>query len=251
MMFKKLLSVKSSLIIGLAGLFLFTGCEKDEFEATVDDDDEIEEEEHSLAKFNQVKVKDHVDLQLHHGNEHRAKIKAEEDIIGDVRMQIKGDELVIDIHGEDDDFIIDEDVTAHIYASKIKRVIAKESGDVKIPSHVLANQAKVHLKSTGDADITTETTNKLTLISDGSGDFDLSGETKKLIVNLRGSGDLDGEAFTAEKANLNTRGSGDIKVSVEESLKASTYGSGDIQFKGNPTIKHMDQDGSGDIEKVD
>lgn len=252
-MLNKFLKMKARLMIGLTGIILFTGCEEDEFEEMVNGgDDKIVEEEHSLDKFDQVKVKDHADLQLHHGNEYRAKIKAEEDIIDDVSTEVKGGQLVIDVKDDDDLLKVSGDaVTVHVWTSQTNLVVAKGSGDVETPSRILANQAKVHLKGSGDADITAEEKEALTLRSDGSGSFDLTGNAGQLFVKLKGSGDLDGEAFTAKKANLSTKGSGDIKVGVEESLKAATYGSGDIKFKGNPTIKHMDQDGSGDIEKVD
>lgn len=286
---QKFFSTKLSLTLSFVSLLAFTACDENKFDdITGDDNDKTVTEEKNVNEFNKVKSEDQANVYLHHASDHNAKIKADEDIIDDVKLKVSGSKLVIEVDN-DVEFFSDDDATVHVYAPKVKEVTSNGSGDIKCPSKIMNNKMNFVLDGSGYANIWTSNSTDLTidtegsgditvngpaknldLTADGSGDFsasnlnaqkvkafangsgdlELTGETNKLDVTLKGSGDLKAVDLKAMKAGISTDGSGDMEVTVVESLKARSFGSGDIEFHGNPTIETMDEDGSGDIEQA-
>ncbi len=289
MKMQKFLSRKLGLAVSFIGLLTFAACDENKFEdITGDDDDKTVTKEKSLKKFDQLKAEDYADVNLNSASDHKAKIKADSDIIDKVNLNVKGDQLVINID-DDSKLFNNDDVTVHVYAPKINRVQSKGSGNIKSPAKVTAKQMNWVVEGSGDADIwANESTNltiqmngsgdvtvkgpaeKVDLESDGSGDFTannlaseiieiyskgsgdvtLTGNTEKLDITTEGSGDVKAPGLHTKEAGLSTVGSGNIKVTVKETLRARTAGSGDIEYYGDPEIKTHDEDGSGDIEKA-
>ncbi len=75
----------------------------------------------------------------------------------------------------------------------------------------------------------------------------LKGKTNNLDVRVAGSGDIHGFGLQANHTTVSIAGSGDASVVSNESLKARVSGSGDIEYKGNPTKEDTKVSGSGSI----
>ncbi len=65
-------------------------------------------------------------------------------------------------------------------------------------------------------------------------------------ISISGSGDYDGIGLAVDEASIRISGSGGAKVWAESKLNASVSGSGDVYYKGNPTIDQR-IDGAGKI----
>lgn len=66
-------------------------------------------------------------------------------------------------------------------------------------------------------------------------------------AKVAGSGDFHGFDLEANHTEVSVAGSGDAEVVSKQSLKARVAGSGDIQYKGNPTKEDTKVSGSGSI----
>ena len=91
----------------------------------------------------------------------------------------------------------------------------------------------------------------INVLSSGSGDIELAGNTKTFVCEIRGSGDVHCENLKSENANINVKGSADVNVFASVSLKARVSGSGDIYYRGNPPNPDITVLGSGVVEKAD
>lgn len=106
------------------------------------------------------------------------------------------------------------------------------------------------IKISGSSDIRAQGINsdELTINITGSGDVELTGKAREVVIEIRGSGDIDARNFHAVEAEIDIRGSGDVDISVSARLWVSISGSGDITYYGEPELKKKIR-GSGDISQ--
>jgi hypothetical protein len=82
---------------------------------------------------------------------------------------------------------------------------------------------------------------------DGSGNINLFGSAHKVTAGLDGSGNIELLDMAADSAYIVINGSGNIKVNASKYLKAIINGSGNIYYKGNPIVKEIQINGSGNV----
>ncbi len=144
------------------------------------------------------------------------------------KNDFKGDALDITLIGSGD---IDGN---SITCSQDINVSLSGSGDINFNS-LKANAAELMLAGSGDIGIKNINATYVNANVAGSGDIELHGKTKKADYTVAGSGDLNASGLAADEVSASVGGSGDIQCHAIHSLDASTAGSGDISYKGNPT----------------
>lgn len=87
------------------------------------------------------------------------------------------------------------------------------------------------------------------LAQHGSGQVTLAGAVGHLEVTRRGSGEADLAALSANVVVVQSRGSGYVYVYPRESLKVDLAGSGDVVYRGSPSVAASTR-GSGDVRRV-
>ena len=93
-------------------------------------------------------------------------------------------------------------------------------------------------------------TDNLNIDIDGSGTVDLFGTSGIYSVSLNGSGNIELMNFITDSAQVTVNGSGTIRVNATKYLYAYINGSGNIYYKGNPIVKNLKINGSGQIINV-
>lgn len=123
------------------------------------------------------------------------------------------------------------------------------SGEIheKGPLYVIGN-AKASINGSGDAHL------KITCLAfeyqqTGSGNMHVSGQCVDQEITMSGSGDYTAFDFHSENCKVRLNGSGDAKVSASRRLDARVFGSGDISYKGLPTI-NFSRSGSGNLHNA-
>ena len=84
----------------------------------------------------------------------------------------------------------------------------------------------------------------------GSGGIILQGNVKKLAAEIHGSGDIDAKNLVAEKAKASIYGSGDIIVNTTQKIDINIYGSGTVEYYGNPQEIEQSFSGLGKIKAM-
>lgn len=92
------------------------------------------------------------------------------------------------------------------------------------------------VKGSGDVDLKKVKATTVKAEVSGSGDIDMKGDAKQATYTVKGSGDISAEKLIVPNVVATVAGSGDIVCYAAKRLDAKVSGSGDIEYKGNPSI---------------
>jgi putative autotransporter adhesin-like protein len=209
---------RSLLLLPLAALAL-AGCE-------IGDDGPRTAQTRTVADFARIENPSSVDLRVTVGEPQRLRVRAGENVIDDVRTEVRDATLLLDF---DHSGFGGDDVVVEASVPKLTAIEASGSGDIDADGI--------------DADA-------FELRSDGSADIALAGTVGRLTLELDGSGDADLEHLAAQAARVDVSGSGDAEVRAVERLDVDVDGSGDVRYHGDPALTQY-VDGSGELQRED
>lgn len=241
----------------------------------------VSTESRTVGNFSKILSRASVDIVLVQGDR-SIKVEADERVISHLYTEVHNGILEIGIRNYHKSYN-----TAVVYVSveNIDEIRLDGSGDLSIPDTFSATSMDIKLNGSGDIDADLNVKDLGIFISGsgdakisgvkkslqlvvkgsgdvvvddmrltncsiklaGSGDVDLSGTTEKLIIGIAGSGNVDADDLKAVDVDVSIAGSGDAQVYAVNSLSASTAGSGDISYRGNPDKVSVSTVGSGDI----
>ena len=112
---------------------------------------------------------------------------------------------------------------------------------------VLRGDATLSVSGSGSAKLSGLDLTGVTVDLTGSGEAQLAGTATSQQVTVTGSGDYDGRGLKSEQAEVEVSGSGSATVDVTGRLSATSTGSGDITYTGNPAQVDREASGSGEI----
>lgn len=138
----------------------------------------------------------------------------------------------------------------------LSRVEVKGSGDVVLKGIVQGTDLQLNLIGSGDiegedlrythisasvrgsGDIDLKRLKAINVDAEvkGSGDIDMKGSAQQALLTVRGSGDITATHLKVANVVATVDGSGDIVCYASKQLDANVRGSGDIGYKGNPSV---------------
>ncbi len=141
---------------------------------------------------------------------------------------------------------ISGDISYALTVAPVDSLALSGSGNAE-GTGVLRGDATLTVTGSGSANLTGLDLTGLTVDLSGSGGAQLAGRATSQRVTVTGSGNYDGSALASEQADVEATGSGSVSVDVSGRLSATTAGSGNVTYTGNPTQVDKDSSGSGEI----
>jgi len=123
-------------------------------------------------------------------------------------------------------------------------VRSSSSGNISFSGN--CRQMNIRLSSSGDTRIQANILNLEATIS-GSGNIYIDGGAVETTLKISSSGEFYGENFITEAAEVTLSSSGNVEMTIMKNLDARLSGSGNLNYKGNPTIGNIRESGSGRI----
>lgn len=204
-------------------------------------------ETRSVGDYEKVVLKGAMDIEFTQGPAQPAVIEAEDNIIQYVRLELHGNELVVDLK-DHVSVKTHNGIKIKLTAPDVNYLSLAGSGNIHI-TNTLENHDGVRLKLSGSGNIDGAVNSpEVEASSAGSGNIKLSGETKDLEISLAGSGNFEGGDLHSENAEISIAGSGNVDVHASVKLEAKIAGSGDVRYKGNPEVSSKVA-GSGSVRK--
>ena len=157
-----------------------------------------------------------------------ALLKGSGDI--DVKGQIRAKSVSLTLQGSGDLNVVG------VTGSEISAML-QGSGDLKVRSAYTTSTVTAKLSGSGDMDVLGIRANNVAAQLAGSGDMTLSGSTRDATLVLSRSGELNARKLDAENVTARVNGSGDITCVATKTLVTNIQGSGEISYKGNPSVR--------------
>ena len=136
-----------------------------------------------------------------------------------------------------------------LYISKRDDWEFHSSKKIKIMVNV-DNLESIKINGSSDSHINNIKADNFVAEINGSGGIILQGNVKKLAAEIHGSGEIDAKNLVAEKAKASIYGSGDIIVNTTQKIDINIYGSGTVEYYGNPQEIEQSFSGSGKIKAM-
>lgn len=166
---------------------------------------------------------------------------------------ILNEENLIFTVSDDDVFSIATSGSANVFADFDEgynfydlEMISSGSGNINLDAANCTN-ANFTTSGSGNIDVTTVNTAGTDAVLSGSGNVTIHGSASTLDLTISGSGNYADHDFIAEKVDAVLSGSGNAKVSVSYQLNANLSGSGNLTYKGSPSIMATSSSGSGQV----
>lgn len=115
---------------------------------------------------------------------------------------------------------------------------------------LVLEDASIVLSGSGNINLKCSSNNSIATIIAGSGNIILNGTAEELEVNVSGSGNIEALGLQVAKAKVNQTGSGNISIFVTDELGYSLTGTGDLMYRGNPSIKESNINGTGIVNRL-
>jgi len=112
------------------------------------------------------------------------------------------------------------------------------------------NLESIKTNGSGNSYINNIKVNNFVAEINGAGNIILQGNSKKLAAKINGSGEIDAKNLITEKAAATIYGSGNIIANATQKIDIKIYGSGKIEYYGNPQDIEQSINGSGKIKAM-
>src|SRR5687767_13606668 len=207
------------------------------------DDSGIQEIELTLDTeyFDRIRLETSSDVRIIQSDIFRVVLTGEERDVNDVEVNVINDRLTIDENGSNH-----QDLLIKIYVPEISELQSLGSSFIFGESHFTQNRdLNISLTGSGEIDFAIDT-DDLDVELSGSGDIFLEGNVQTLDTDLSGSGWVKSFGLESELTDVRINGSGSAEVTVITDLDVFIHSSGNVFYKGHPTI-NAQITGSGEL----
>jgi putative autotransporter adhesin-like protein len=207
-----------------------------------------------LAPFHSIIAGSEVQIEIEQGTEQLVEVDGQQNIIDDITTQVSDGIWLIELTGNcynNLDIVIritlptiksiestgTDRVILNSFDSLDQLTVLVSGAGLFFQSGVLNVSDKLTLQSTGAGEMTANfNTQSLEVLISGSANMNLSGSTTSHTGSLSGSGNCFAFDLSSKSCTINSSESGNTEVFVEDELDVTMSGSGNVSYKGSPTI---------------
>lgn len=145
-------------------------------------------------------------------------------------------------------------IYATIYVDSIASIYYEGTRSLKTKGVLHTNQLHLTMKEgNGSADLQVDCNLIAASVTNGVGNFKLSGQANSTHIYCRSNSYCDiRELHTANSLFVNSTTAGAMKINADHvALDVEIYRNGDIQYIGTPLSIQLDREGSGKLIKID
>lgn len=198
----------------------------------------------ALPDFSAITLDFPAEVILTQGDQQKINIHAQPEIFDAITKSVTEEEWLIDLVNFNGGF---EPVTIEITMPTITALHTTSTGDIYVQDYFdKVEKLLLGVESTGKINYK-GTAEQMDLIINGTGDVTLSGEADFLDAQLNSTGDLAAYDLPTQKVKLVSTGTGDAEIRVAKTLTVTMTSTGDVKYKGNPLIM-SNISGTGDLK---
>lgn len=228
-------------LIAVAGIPFFTSCKK------IVGGGPVVMETRNVSNFKQIKSDFSGDIIITQGNTFEVKIEGPQNVINTVQTNVKGDVLNIKIKNA---VVVKGANKLKVYITAPEITAMSINGSGSISGGDFTGNMSLMINGSGNINLAGVTGGSLHANISGSGYIQVDdGAVTDETVNIDGSGDVKIANVQSHNSDVHVSGSGNTNVYVTDFLKVRINSSGDVYYRGEPTID-VDISGSGKLKPM-
>lgn len=240
------------MIVALCTL-LFSNC--DDTTITSGDDSkkveaigELTSEHRGIDAFNKIEVEGVFNVFLVQGNKESVKVESDKNILPLILTEVRNNVLTIKLK---DNSSISKMKKINVYVTfvDLSELSTKGVGMLSCANKLHFNDLALDLKGVGAIHLDLEA-NRLNIDTEIVGVLFLSGKANVVNLHHRGIGEIEAFDLKAEKLSLKSEGVGKSEVYASQELRIKAKGLGIVEYKGNPAVKNIQNEGFGKVVAV-
>jgi hypothetical protein len=199
----------------------------------------------NVEPFTFIETSGTIKLVLKQGPQ-QLRVVADDNIIDEIRTQVKGDKLSIDMDGN---FCNSGPITVYLSSQGYEGIDA--SGAVEIESDGLLQLKDFDLDLKGSNKVNLNmNADHVTTKSTGASEVTLKGQASSHEVELSGSSKISAIDFVVGNYRIESSGAAISRINVLNELDVRSKGSSEIEYRGNPSKITNDDSGASSVRKI-
>ena len=208
----------------------------------------VVEETHAVSGVTGVELATLGTLHIELGDTESLRIEAEDNLMEYIETDVLSGKLRI---GTRDDVNIDpkRPVNYYLTVKGLDTIVISSSGDIQAPD-LEAGLFSITIASSGNLEMGVLNADTLEVHISSSGNLDIAGgAVKTQNVTISSSGSYTAQDLESGEAEVRINSSGSVTIWVLDHLKANLNSSGDLRYRGNPTVDAT-ANSSGDVINI-
>jgi len=260
--------MKKLILIVLIFTFAFTAIA---YSKTIKGKGDVGSQKRTVTDFEKISFDIPGELIIKQSDSPSIVIKAQRNLLSEIKTVIKGDKLVIKTKNNNS-IKTKEELKVYVSVPNLTEIningsgdvsqIGKwtfsdlvlctdGSGDIKLNNSKISGDLACEINGSGNISFTsTGSCDNIEIEINGSGDINLDNiEGKDISIEINGSGDVNMDSVKGNTVSVEINGSGDVSTTALDNLDVEINGSGDINYKGKPAV-NFQGNGSGSIRNT-
>lgn len=226
--------MRSARLASMLALSLLAGCMQAQ---------PVKQQDRTISEFTSIKAGGAFEITLTQGGSNTVKIEAQEDVLDNIRTEVKGNTLHIFTSGK-----IENEKPMKVFIT-VKQLNGLEiSGASTVKSGSVFKAAQFDLHASGAATIEIELdADKLTLDASGASHVELKGNARTMKADISGASNLSAPWLQTDAAIIDASGASHASINARKSIDAEASGASSITYTGEPASRNVSSTGASSI----
>jgi hypothetical protein len=225
-------SIKLIIMLAITGT-LFQSCRKGSMWGIRGDGSNTTETK-NLTGFNAINLVIDADVAYTQDSIYKVEITGQKNIVAVMDVKVENGELKIDFKRNVWDH---NDLSIVVHSPNMNQLKISGNGNINVLNTINENNLDLTISGTGNISIATASLQSININLSGTGDAKINGGScKNAYFKISTFGTIRSEFMTTTSADATVSGFGDIYVNALETLRVNISGSGNIKYKGKPTV---------------
>jgi hypothetical protein len=206
-------------------------------------------ETREVSGFDALSVEYPAQVFIQQGNTESLRIEAEDNLLPDLKTQVKGNTLKIFYKKTGNKHVNPtKPVIITITVKDLKDVGFSSAGELTIEA-LKTDHLGIALNGAGNIFLNDVTVKGIAVNLNGAGSMTASGTADNVAVAISGFGDFKGADLHGKTTNVNISGAGSASVWADNELSATISGAGSVNYYGSPAVTKQ-INGIGGVNKL-
>lgn len=224
----------------IASIFILSACQFLPWFSVVRGSGNLTTESRPVSSFNAVQLDGAGRLVITQGASESLEIRADDNLIGNLTSEVKGDTLVLGFQEQSwrRTVLPSQPVVYTLTITNLTRLTLNGAGDLEIRS-LKTETFDLAINGAGNIDIQDLSTGKLAVNFAGAGSVSVSGMTVEQAVTLDGAGNYQAGNLQTMNTSIQINGLGSGTVWATETLQVGIAGGGTVSYYGSPNVSQQ------------